>query len=70
MPPNKSRQRKETQRGLLEVSWPWIIRFAGLGIALYETLATNIDRPSLLVLAAAMIGLPEFINIGRKDSHR
>ena len=31
-----------------------------LGIA-HETLLSNIDRPSLLILFAAMIGLPAFL---------
>ncbi len=37
--------------------WTEIIRVAGLGIILYETIFERADRPSLLILAAGMIGL-------------
>lgn len=40
--------------------------FSGIGIAFYETVAENIDRPSLLILAAGMMGLPAFLP--RRDS--
>jgi hypothetical protein len=45
--------------------WPWIVRFGGLGLLLYETIFEHTDRPTLLLVAAAMIGLPEFIKIDR-----
>jgi hypothetical protein len=47
----------------LDYLWPWIVRFVGLGIAVYETIVENSDRPSLLVLSAGMIGLPEFVRL-------
>ena len=49
----------------LERAWPWIVRLTGIGIAIYETVIEHADRPTLLLLAAAMIGLPEFIRIDR-----
>lgn len=39
---------------------------AGLAGVLHETLATNVDRPTLLVLFAGMMGLPAFL---RRDEH-
>lgn len=36
-----------------------------LGVA-HETLVNNTDRPTLLLLFAAMIGLPAFINQDEK----
>ncbi len=52
-------------RNPLESAWPWIVRMTGIAIAIYETVVEHIDRPTLLLLAAAMIGLPEFIRIDR-----
>lgn len=37
--------------------WPRIVQVAGLGIAIYETLFERLDRPSLLILAAGMMGM-------------
>ena len=42
----------------------WLIFVAGLGIAVYETLIEQVDRPWLLALAASMLGLPVLL---RKD---
>lgn len=53
----------------LERAWPWIIRFGGLAIAFYETLFENADRPSLLLLAAGMLGLPEFVKFQRRNGN-
>ena len=41
-----------------------LLLLGGLGIALHETLSTMGERPSLLVLAATMMGLPIVL---RKD---
>lgn len=38
-----------------------------LGVA-HETLINNVDRPTLLLLFAAMIGLPAFINQDEKKA--
>jgi hypothetical protein len=45
------------------MAWfPVVVRYTGVGIALWETLGENLDRPSLLVLAAGMMGLPEVLS--------
>lgn len=44
-----------------------IMFFGGLAGVIYETLATAIDRPVLLALFGAMMGLPFFI---RADERR
>lgn len=41
--------------------------FGGLAGVLYETVATSVDRPVLLALFGAMMGLPFFI---RADERR
>jgi hypothetical protein len=38
-----------------------IVRIVGLGIAIYETVYEKVDRPSLLILAAGMMGLDSII---------
>ena len=43
-----------------------VIPICGLLGILHETLIGNLDRPSLLVLFAAMIGLPAFTESDRK----
>jgi hypothetical protein len=50
----------------LHDAWPWIIRFVGITIVLWETILEHADRPSLLLLAAGMIGLPEVLRLERK----
>lgn len=40
-----------------KLTFPKIVQWVGLGIAIYETLIEHVDRPSLLILAAAMMGL-------------
>jgi hypothetical protein len=41
------------------------VRITGIAIAVYETVFENVDRPTLLLLAAAMIGLPSLISLDR-----
>jgi hypothetical protein len=45
--------------------WPkirdLILFLAGLAGVSYETLGTNVDRPTLLFVFAAMMGLPVFL---------
>jgi len=53
----------------LERLWPWVVRFTGIGIALWETLEENYDRPSLLLLAAGMIGLGEIVRVSRNGKN-
>lgn len=51
--------------------WPFlrdvVLFFGGLAGVLHETLITAGERPSLLVLFAAMMGLPAFL---RTDERR
>lgn len=50
-------------------TWAQIVRMAGLAIVIYETLFENLDRPSLLIIAGGMMGLPEILKAqsnGRK----
>lgn len=35
--------------------WPFVVRYAGLAIALWETLGESVDRPYLLGLAGSMM---------------
>lgn len=54
MPSRRETPRKPTTP---KFAFTKVIRWAGLGIAIFETLAEHVDRPSLLVLAAGMMGL-------------
>jgi hypothetical protein len=49
--------------------WPWIVRFTGIGIAIYETVFATLDRPSLLILATTLIVGPEFVKLDRRRSN-
>lgn len=40
----------------------------GLGGVIHETVFTVLERPSLLVLFAAMMGLPAFLRKDSKDN--
>lgn len=42
-----------------------MVRFLGVGIAVYETVFEQADRPALLMLAAGCIGLPSIIQLDR-----
>ncbi len=44
------------------VTWNNALRVVGLAGVAHETLLNEVDRPTLLLLFAAMIGLPAFIN--------
>lgn len=48
-------------------TWNNVLRVAGLVGVAHETLINNVDRPTLLLLFAAMIGLPAFINQDSKN---
>lgn len=41
----------------------------GLGGVMHETLVVNIDRPTLLILFAAMMGLPAFLTQAHTEIH-
>lgn len=54
------------RRPTLRVSRDGILFVAGLVGVLYETVGTKVDRPSLLFLFGAMIGLPAFLRTDEK----
>jgi hypothetical protein len=47
-----------------------VLFLAGLGGVIHETVFSNLDRPSLLVLFAAMMGLPAFLGLDRTRTRR
>jgi hypothetical protein len=49
------------ERHLLRVSRDAVLFVTGLAGVVYETVITKVDRPTLLLLFAAMIGLPTFL---------
>lgn len=55
------------ERDRAEWIWLWVVRIAGLGIAIWETAVDNADRPGLLLLAAGMMGLKTVIDYGKKN---
>jgi hypothetical protein len=50
----------------LRISRDGVLFIVGLGGIVYETLVTGGDRPTLLVLFAAMVGLPAFLRTDEK----
>lgn len=53
----------------IESMWPWVVRFTGLAIAIYETVVERVDRPSLLMLAGAMVLGPEFVRFTKRNGN-
>ncbi len=49
------------------LTWNNVLRLVGLAGVAHETLVSNADRPTLLLLFAAMIGLPTFLNKDAKE---
>jgi hypothetical protein len=49
----------ESENGIsfLTRIFPVIVKYTGLAIAVWETAIDHVDRPSLLLLAAGMMGL-------------
>jgi len=41
--------------------WKWTLRIAGLAGLAWETLVEKVDRPELLVVFAAMVGLDKVL---------
>jgi hypothetical protein len=41
--------------------FPIMMKYVGLGIALWETLVEKVDRPSILLLSAGMMGLDKVV---------
>jgi hypothetical protein len=58
---------RRRRRSRLELAWPWVLRVTGLGIIVYETVVERLDRPSLLMVAVALIGLDHVVHIGRPE---
>ena len=50
----------------IRLSRDGILFFVGLAGIIYETLAQGGDRPTLLVLFGAMVGLPAFLRTDEK----
>lgn len=63
-------KRTETKNGRFRLSFGQLVRWAGLGIAIYETLIEHVDRPSLLILAAGMMGLDSIIKAQGGDKEK
>lgn len=53
--------------GSWEVIWPRVVQVCGLCIAIWETIVDQVDRPSLLILAAGMMGL-DYVRKAAKSS--
>jgi hypothetical protein len=51
-----------TQRRRLRLSRDTIIFLLGIAGIIYETVVENGDKPTLLILFGAMIGLPAFLH--------
>jgi hypothetical protein len=64
MPTNGNAKRRFT------LTFGQVVRYAGLAIALYETLVEKVDRPSLLILAAGMMGLDSIIKAQGGDAEK
>lgn len=62
----------QTRLTTLLIKWPVIrdivLFFGGLGGVAHETLVSTTDRPTLLLLFAAMMGLPAFLRQDAKNS--
>lgn len=43
-----------------------VLFLGGLGGVIHETVVSGVDRPSLLVMFAAMMGLPAFLGADRR----
>ncbi len=52
------------------VTWNNVLRLVGvLGVS-HETLVNSTDRPTLLLLFAACLGFPSFLNKDAKDAEK
>ena len=56
-----------TRRRKLRISRDTILFLVGLAGICYETLAQGGDRPTLLILFGAMVGLPAFLSSDKRD---
>lgn len=69
-----NRHRRDQVAGItkrrLRVTRDGILFFAGLLGVVHETLIAKTDRPTLLLLFAAMMGLPAFLNKDEKEQKK
>ncbi len=56
--------RPPTRLDTAEIAWKWALRFAGLGLGIYEGLTDG--RVYVLTLAAGMMGLPTVWGLGKR----
>lgn len=49
----------------LNLAWMIALRVVGLGGVVWQVVVEHAERPTLLLLLAAMIGLPEFVKLDR-----
>lgn len=54
-----------TWEAIAEKTWPWVLRFIGLGIVLWQLLVDQVDRPYMLLLAGGLLGLEQVTKIQR-----
>lgn len=60
-------ERDVTRKRRVRLTRDSVLFIAGLAGIAYETLVSKLERPTLLLLFAAMIGLPAFL---QRDDHR
>lgn len=53
-------------RGRVRVTRDGVLFAVGLAGITYETLVENVDRPTLLLIFSAMVGLPVFLKADEK----
>jgi hypothetical protein len=52
---------KQRNRPTGDDTWKWVLRFAGLAGIAWQTIVDHSDRPELLVVFAAMVGLDQVL---------
>jgi hypothetical protein len=57
---------QEQRRRSFRISRDLVLFCVGLLIVVHETLFTEIDRPSLLIVGAALLGLPFYLRANGK----
>lgn len=60
----QSRQRHRQSR--LDRAWPWVLKFVGVGMLVYETVFDQFDRPSVFMAALALLGVDRFVHFDRQ----
>ncbi len=70
MTPAHRKARPTRQRQGFRLSRDSLLFLAGLAGVAHETLIANVERPTLLLLFAAMIGLPAFLRHDEKKNEK